>query len=371
MKIWLLLSRFELGGLERVQANLAPEFLEAGLDVWMVAGQFLAGAEKILPKGIATLEIAPQGKLAFIPALLKQLRSHRPDMVMTTSNDVACLILLFRALFFPEMKVICTQHLSVSAPREKARGVQRAKHLLLLRLMQYLWPKSDAIIAVSSALADDICATLKLRRAIHVIHNPVVLPDFQNQMQQPIHWPWPDRNVATLVFVGRLAKVKRLDILLDAFLQVTQTRKTRLLILGDGPELEYVRNFVGQQGLSAICHLAGHQDSPLPWIKASDILILPSDYEGFGNVLVEAMACGTQVIATDCPHGPAEILGHGQYGQLVPTNHANALAHAIERALSKNFHVPATALIRHASEFNLEQAASAYLRVIQDATNKQ
>lgn len=370
MKMWLLLSRFELGGLERVQSNLAPSFSDAGLDVWIVAGQFLAGTERMLPQGIGTLEIAPHGKMAFIPTLLSQLRLQKPDMVITTSNDVGCLMLVLRALFFPNMKVICTQHLSVSAPWKKARGLQRAKHHILLALMQHLWPKSDAIIAVSSALADDMRSTLKLRSAIHVIHNPIVLPDFHTKMQQPILWPWADFNISTLVFVGRLAKVKRLDILLNAFSQVLQTHKARLLILGDGPEREYADNFVRQNKLNNVCSLAGHQDNPLPWIKSADILILPSDYEGFGNVLVEAMACGTQVVATDCPHGPAEILDYGKYGQLVPTNDANALSHAIKQSLSRKFHVPIQDLVKRASKFNLEPAVKAYLRVIQEVAKK-
>ncbi len=366
MKLWLLLSRFELGGLERVQVNLAPALAQAGLEVWIVAGQFFAGAENLLPQGIATLEIAPQGKLAFVTALFKQLRYHKPDMVMTTSNDVACLMLVFRALFFPTMKVICTQHLSISAPWHKARNIQRIKQCFLIWLMRHLWPRANAVIAVSSALADEMRTILKLRTPIHTIHNPVVLPDFEDQLLQPVHWPWPDRTVATLVFAGRLAKAKRLDVLLDAFLQVKKTFPIRLLIIGDGSERGDVLEFSIQHELSAICHLAGHQDNPLPWIRAADILILPSDYEGFGNVLVEAMACGTQVIATDCPHGPAEILDHGRYGQLIPTGDSNALARAILRALSKDFHVPASALMRRASEFNLERAASAYLYVIQE-----
>lgn len=365
MKLWLLLSRFELGGLERVQVNLAPAFAQAGLDVWLVAGQFLAGAEKMLPQGIPTLELAPKGRHALIPGLLKQLRHHRPDMVVTTSNDVACLMLMFRALFFQKMKIICTQH----TPWPDITGMPRIKHRLLIGLMRHLWPKADAIIAVSSALAGDMRATLKLSNTIHTIHNPVVLPDFDDQMQQSICWPWPDHAIPTLVFAGRLAKVKRLDLLLDAFFQVAKTHPVRLLIVGDGPERDNVVRLLEQGGLGAVCHLAGHQDNPLPWIKAADVLVLPSDYEGFGNVLVEAMACGTQVIATDCPYGPAEILEGGRYGQLVPIGDAQTLAAAIERTLSKSFHVPAPILRRRASEFNLERAANAYLCVIQETIN--
>ncbi len=369
MKLWLVLSRFELGGLERVQVNLAPVLAKAGLEIWIVAGRFLPGTESMFPNDIYKLEIAQRGRQAFIPGLLAQLRKHEPDMVMTTSNDVACLMLMLRALFFPKMKVICTQHLSVSAPWQEAQGIQRAKHYMLLWLMKLLLPKADATIAVSRALVDDMRNTLRLSGPIHVIHNPIVSPDFDSQLQSPIQWPWPDRSIPTMVFAGRLSKVKRLDLLLEAFRQVTQTRMARLLVLGEGPEREKILEFIAVHDLKAVCHLCGHQDNPLPWIKASDLLVLPSDYEGFGNVLVEAMACGTQVISTDCPNGPAEVLDHGRYGQLVPTGDAGALAHAMQRALSKEFYVPAPGLIRWADGFNVARAADAYLDVIQQVAN--
>lgn len=364
MKVWLLLSRFEMGGLERVQANLAPSLKAAGLDVWIVAGRFFEGAETMLPHNIPRLEIAARGPYAFACGLVKQLHAHRPDIVMTTSNDVACLILIVRAMFFPEMKVICTQHLSLSAPWRIAKGFRRIKLSMLMWLMQNLLPKADGIIAVSGALATDMRHVLKLKRAIHVIYNPIVLPDSCENMEEPIEWPWSDRSLPTLIFAGRLAKVKRLDLLMEAFLQVGQMMDARLLILGAGPERNFILEFIARHKLQRSCRVMGHQSNPLPWIKASDILVLPSDYEGFGNVLVEAMACGTQVISSDCPDGPAEILQNGEYGQLVPPGNSDALAQAMHRAVSKEFVVPAPTLMRRASEFSLDRASTAYLAVI-------
>jgi glycosyltransferase involved in cell wall biosynthesis len=370
MQLWILLSRFEQGGLERVQANLAPELKNSGIDVSIVSGTFAPGSETLLPEGIPTLEIAANDKWMFIPGLLRQLRKHKPDLVMTTSNDVACLVLLFRSLLFPGMKVICTQHLSVSAPWKNARGLKWLKHRVLIGMMRALWPKADALVAVCDALAEDMRSALKLHAPIHVIYNPVVLPGFAQQMQQPIQWPWPNTSVPTLVFSGRLAKVKRLDLLLEAFSKVTRNIAARLLILGEGPEREQILALIEKNDLHHACRLVGHHANPLPWIQASDILILPSDYEGFGNVLVEAMACGVQIIATDCPHGPAEILDHGRYGQLVPTDQPEALTHAIQRSLSKAFYVPAAELIQRANAFTLERASSAYLRLIQETSNR-
>jgi glycosyltransferase involved in cell wall biosynthesis len=364
MKLWLLLSRFENGGLERVQANLAPAFEQSGIETWLVAGKFLKDAEAMLPNGISTLELSPTGKLMFIFNLYCQLQIHQPDVIMTTSNDVSCLVLILRKLFFPKTKVICTQHLSISTPLKHAKGIQKLKYFLILKAMQWLWPKSDAIIAVSSALAKDVHESVMLKNSISTIYNPIVLPNYSTLIEQKITQPWADKNICTFVFVGRLAKVKRVDLLLQAFKQVQQKHLCRLMIVGDGTEKEFILDFIRQNYLTDVCHLTGQQNNPLPWIKYADALVLPSDYEGFGNVIVEAMACRTQVIATDCPFGPAEILDNGRYGQLVSVDDKEALAEAMKKVINRRFHVPKDELQKRANEFSLESAVQQYLNVI-------
>lgn len=370
MKVWLLLSRFERGGLERVQVNLAPALREAGLDVRIVAGKILDDAKWKFPRGVPVVEIAPEGRYAFVLRLLAELRREGPDIILTTSNDVGCLVVMLRALLFPRMKVVWTQHSSVSAPWREARGVSRMKHGFLLLVMRLLLPRADAVIAVSEALANDMRNTLRVGGRIHAIHNPILLSSFPTAMQQVIDWPWRDQTVPTIIFVGRLVPVKRLDVLLAAFCVVRQTRTVRMLIVGDGTERLSVQAFIAKHGMGDMCRMVGHQDNPLPWIKASSVLVLCSDYEGFGNVLVEAMACGTQVISTDCPDGPAEILGNGRYGQLVPSGDVAAMAAAMRSALSGHFHVSAADLKARAEEFDLERASLAYLHVIESAARE-
>lgn len=363
MKLWLLLSRFENGGLERVQANLAPAFEQSGIETWLVAGKFLKDAEAMLPNGISTLELSPSGKLMFIFNLYCQLQIHQPDVVMSTSDDVSCLVLILRKLFFPKIKIICSQH-SVSMPFNQAKGIQKLKYLLILKAMQWLWGKADALIAVSSALAEDVQKNVRLKSSISTIYNPIVLPNYPALIEQPIVYPWLDKNIPTFVFVGRLAKVKRVDLVLQAFKQVQQKQLCRLLIVGDGTEKAFILDFIRKNDLTDVCHLTGQQHNPLPWIKSADALVLSSDYEGFGNVIVEAMACGTQVIATDCPFGPAEILDNGRYGQLVPVNDSEALAEAMEKVIDKRFYVAKDELKKRANQFSLESAVQQYLSVI-------
>src|SRR5690606_18595958 len=113
-----------------------------------------------------------------------------------------------------------------------------------------------------------------------------------------------------------------------------------------------------------------YRANPLPYVRRSDVLVLPSDHEGFGLVLVEAMACGTQVVSTDCPHGPAEILDDGAYGQLVPCGDAEALATAIAQVLSGESVVPVNSLVNRSRDFTVERSCDAYLQLVARVTGR-
>lgn len=369
MKVWLLLSRLGHGGLERVQLNIAKAMHAEGIDVSIVAGQVIANVEQELPSTLPVIELAKAGPRYFPAALVRSLRRMKPDVVFTTSNDVACLLLTLRLLFFRDMRVIATQHLSVSAPRRSARGLRRAKLELIRIAMRLLLPTAERVVAVSEGVAQDIKQELSPQSVnAHVIYNPIVTPDFDARMGRAQTWPWADRDLPTIIFVGRLAPVKRLDLLLDSFQSLSRITPSRLLIVGTGPLQNEIEQRIQREGLDAYCKLTGFIENPLPLVSASSVLVLSSDYEGFGNVLVEAMACGTQVIATDCPYGPAEILGRGQFGQLIPVNDVSALAAALRKSLLGEFHVPTDSLKARAQDFTIERAMNRYLELLPRTT---
>lgn len=365
MKVWLLLSRLEHGGLERVQMNIAKAMHEKGIHVAIVAGQVVADVTQELPRSLPVLELAKRGARHFPLALVRALRRFKPDVVFTTSNDVACLLLMLRLFFFRGTRIVVTQHLSISAPRRHARALKRVKLEVIRSLMRHLLPTAEGIVAVSQGVAHDIeQEILPTKIVTRVIYNPIVPPDFEVRSSQTEDWPWNDRNLPTIIFVGRLSTVKRLDLLLDSFRSLIQSTPSRLLIVGTGPLRKELEHRIQGEGLDQHCKLTGFIENPLPLISASDVLVLASDYEGFGNVLVEAMACGTQVIATDCPYGPAEILANGQFGQLIPTNNAGALETALRQSLQGSTYFPPDSLKARAQDFTIEKATQQYIELL-------
>lgn len=360
--IALLLSRVEAGGLERVQFNLARALADRGHAVQIVAGRLLVPATSVDEVRC----IAPRGAGQFLWRLPGWIRQNRPSVIVTTSNDVAVWLLLLRRWLGADTAVVVTQHLAISGPRLASRGLRRLKLAGIRWAMARLLPSADAIVAVSAAVAADMRAELGLDGVpIEVIHNPIVgvAERAAADLPCPEAWPFPHDGVPVLVFVGRLAPEKRLDLLFAAFLQSRAARSVRLLVLGTGPIARELEQWRRHAGVEQDCVLLGQVHDVLPWIANSDVLVLPSDYEGFGNVLVEAMQCATQIVATDCPSGPAEILDHGRFGQLVPVGDAPALAVALQRSLDGSFRVERKVLLARAAEFSIDRAVDAYTRV--------
>ncbi|MBN6102129.1 glycosyltransferase [Xanthomonas sp. CFBP 8703] len=363
--IWILLSRFGHGGLERVQVALANGLCLRGHHVKLVVGQVLAHPVDGLVANIPVLEIASKGPFHFLSGFGREWRRQAPDVIFTTSNDVACLVLFLKCVSRKKIRVVITQHLSISGPRMASHGAKRLKLELLKRVMRALFPRADACVAVSESVAGDMRSELALLPdKVSVIHNPVVASDFELRSLQQVNWPWPDRSAPTVIFVGRLSPEKRVDLLLHAFSQVVTQGPARLLMIGTGPLERRVSQWVEATGSDARYKWLGYVPNPLPYIRQADVLVLCSDYEGFGNVLVEAMACGTQVVSTDCPDGPREILQDGKFGQLVRCGDRDALAAALIHVIDGRCRVEPDALRRRAAEFGEQKSIDAYEKLI-------
>ncbi|MDQ5910638.1 MAG: hypothetical protein QG599_2735 [Pseudomonadota bacterium] len=165
-----------------------------------------------------------------------------------------------------------------------------------------------------------------------------------------------------LCAIARLAPEKHLELLLDAFRLVRAAHPARLIILGDGPERATLEARIADWGLSDAVSMLGHHENIYPYLCRADLFIHTCQFEGFGYTLLEALACGTPVISTDCPYGPREILGNSEYGVLVPPDDPALLAAAISRLLAHPMERQALAAggLKRARELSVQRMADAY-----------
>jgi glycosyltransferase involved in cell wall biosynthesis len=197
---------------------------------------------------------------------------------------------------------------------------------------------------------------------IATVYNPIVSPKLVDLADAPLDHPWLAPGAPPVVLgVGRLARQKDFATLIRAFKAVRSLRPARLIILGEGQERAKLEALITAERLAGDVSLQGFEPNPFRYMRRAAVLALSSVHEGLPGVLIQAMACGTPVVSTDCPSGPAEILEDGRWGRLVPVGDADAMAAGIAAALDDP--APPDVAAR-AAAFSVEAAVSAYLKVL-------
>ncbi len=300
--------------------------------------------------------------LSWLPALAKYLVSRRPSVLFAATPPLNIEAVLARRLAGVPVRVVVSErsHFSVSVPKLQ----RRAK--VLVPAMRRAYLQADGIIAVSRGVAEDLVHTLGIpNERVEVVYNPVVGADFSKRMREPVDHPWfCGQAIPVVVAVGRLARQKDYPTLLRAFARLREGRPARLAILGSGNARMHARlkDLAERLGLTSEVAFLGFQPNPLPYMAKADLLVLSSRWEGLPNVLIEALACGTPVVSTDCPSGPDEILAGGRYGKLVPVGDVDALAEAMAQTLD---HPPAREMLRERARlFDEMRAIEAYQTIL-------
>lgn len=357
-RIAFYLPDLKQGGAETVFVTLAEGLARQGYRTGFVLDR---GEGALLTRTGRPVEILHASRtLAAVGRLALWLRRNRPDVLFSAiaPNNIAALAA--RLLAQVPTAVIVGEHSIFS--RQTGKSWQFRLAPCLARL---LYPQAAAIVTVSEASRRDLDAILRGSCPVTVLPNPAIGEEAASRAGAPPPHPWlaEEAGPPVILAAGRLEKVKDFGTLLTAFARVTARRPARLIILGEGPErpgLEALRDRLGLEG-SVV--LPGSVPDTLPWFARAAAVVLSSRYEGFGLVLVEAMACGTPVATTEAGGPPAEILKGGLLGPVAPSGDADALAAAILSLLERP--VDREALRRRAADFSVSASLAAYSGLIE------
>ncbi|HPD07177.1 MAG TPA: glycosyltransferase [Candidatus Bipolaricaulis sp.] len=361
-KIALFLPSLHGGGAERVMVNLARGFAERGLNVDLVLAKAEGPYLSQVPSNVRVVNLGVNRTLYSLLGLVRYLKQEQPKATLSALNHANIIAIWARLLSRVKTCLIVSEHNALSQSIENTTSV-RAK--LIPLLIKIFYPKADAVVAVSHGVAEDLIARTGLpSEKVKVIYNPVVAPEVFSKANEPLEHPWFQEGEPPVILgVGRLTTQKDFPTLVRAFVLVRKEHAARLMILGDGEDRPKLEALIRELGLEKDVAMPGFVDNPCKYMKRAALLVLSSRWEGFGNVLVEAMACGTPVISTDCPSGPAEILEGGKWGRLVPMGDDAALAQAVLTTLAEPRQLQA-AQQRMRERFGLEAVVEQYLDVL-------
>jgi len=266
-----------------------------------------------------------------LPSLRHYLKQHQPN-VMIAALPYANILAVWARSASPSTRIIVSERTMLSFQVIQAKRWRRRQ---LIKAAGAIYPAADGVVCVSQATADDLHQHAGLdRKLLHVIYNPVVTPELLAMAEQSLDHPWfQEHQPPVILAAGRLHPVKDYPTLLQAFALARQQQPMRLVILGEGELLDELQQLAKQLGIDHDVRFTGFVTNPFQYMKRAAMLVLSSRFEGLPGVLIQALACGTPVISTDCPGGSSEILDQGRYGTLVPVADPQALAQAILHTL--------------------------------------
>lgn len=355
------------GGVQRGRVRLANELARRGHRVSCVMPELKGPFIAELDDAVCRWGLSSRNPIRVVRGFAEWLRDARPDIVFASQQHTIIAALAARAWARLDLPIVGIQHSVLSDLCANAKRIDLRYGLPILARLTYR--HADRLCAVSSSAAADLARISGVPvEQIRVLPNPVIGVDLAHRaMRLPTHIWVLDRALPFILAAGNLVPVKDFATLIRAFAEaLRQQPGARLIILGDGPERDALKALAADLHISHCVDLPGFEPNPYPFMRYAAAFVLSSRSEGLGNVLIEAMACGTPVIATDCG-GPRDILEADgkRYGRLVPVGDIQAMAAAIVAILAGDS--PGTAALQErAAAFSVARAASAYLDVAND-----
>jgi glycosyltransferase involved in cell wall biosynthesis len=324
------LPNLDAGGIERVVLNVLLHMDRGRFRPVLVLGRAEGLLLSQVPGDVEVRTLRGAQARFAAPAIAKQLREAGADIAYSGTNAYNLAAVAASSLGRPRVPVIVSEHTPPSVFLDEAKWRN-----LRIALMRLLYRRAAAVAVPLREIGDELRTMLRLPDLpISVLPNPVLSGAFAGLKGAEPGIPLPEGPAPLLVSSGRLVGAKGFDILLRALAEVrTSTPPPNLVVLGEGPERGNLEGLALKLGVADRVRFAGRVDNPFAVMSRASLFVLSSHREGFGNVLIEAMACGVPVVAADCPFGPRAILGDGEAGQIVPPGDPAELARGIERVL--------------------------------------
>jgi glycosyltransferase involved in cell wall biosynthesis len=359
--ICVVLPDLRGGGAERLHVNLANDWVGRGLRVQFALMCNRGDLHGALDPRIRIHNLGVSRFRSLVLPLARYLRRERPSVTLAAMWPLTSITIAAWRIAGKPGRVVVSDHsqLSISAVRE-----MNVPRWILGQTMRHTYPRATGVIAVSKGVKDDLCSLAGLDPAIvRVIYNPTALgipfrrgePDVRSRL-------WGHGDGKNILSVGTLKHQKDHATLINAFALLPPDLDARLTILGEGHLRKELEEQIRDMKLEDRVRLPGFALDPYPWYQTADLFVLSSRWEGFGNVIVEALECGVPVVSTDCQSGPAEILEDGRYGKLVPVRDPVAMATAMRSSLTEQHDT--NQLRQRAQDFSVVTISNEYLHYL-------
>lgn len=340
--------------------HLTRGLLDRGHAVDVVLGSATGPYLETVPERANVVDLGGRRVLAALPGLTRYLKREQPDALLSFMFHANAVAVWASRLARAPGRVVISERVHLT---RALRDYPAPKRLAAAVAVRRAYPHADAVVAVASGVADDLHRHFDSSATpVVVLPNPTVTPELLAAADRPPGHPWLRGDGPPVVVAsGRLHPQKDFPTLVRAFAVVRRERPARLVILGEGPERSGLEALARDLGVATDVALPGFVADAPAWVARAAVFALSSAYEGLPNALIEALALGVPLVATDCESGPSEILAGGEHGRLVPVGDANAMALAVSDALAGGVPPPEP---EAATPYTLAEAVARYEAVL-------
>lgn len=331
MKICIAVARFSFTGVPLTQIRFARALAARGHDVDLVFGH--VPPDTRLPDiGAARLVVLGHASArGMLLPFCRYLRRTKPEVIFSSQDNLNGFVLLAAILTRSKAKISGSSRVN---PFYTYSNRPLTRKWWFKQAMRAVMWRADALTCVSDGMVQEYRALFRHAPQV-TVYNLVDDAPSRARIAEPVDHPWfTDKTVPIVVSAGTLSPRKGFADLVAAMGALVKSgRDIRLVIFGEGVSRPELEQQIRELGIEDRVSLPGVVSNPLRYFARSDVFAMTSYFEGLGNVLIEAMMCDCSLVATDCPSGPAEILGFGRYGKVVPVGDVEALAAAIGEQL--------------------------------------
>lgn len=337
IKLLFVLPSFTFGGAERTSQNLLGGIDRNKIRICLVTSKNMfhhfqhIGVDKFLSIEDLGFDVWFNSLPRFIRDIRRTaylLKSEKPDIAFGMMHYPSSLLAFAKKLYNLKVKVI-------ASPRGPSTEYLKYFEHTFLRRVGLKWVfgffcrSADKIVVASTGMKEECIRDYHaIPENVEVIPNSIDIHNIKKKADEAIDINIPP-DFSVIATAGRLEKEKNLPILFKIFSEIRRRERVKLLVIGDGSERHSLEKLSDELGVSRDVIFVGYQNNLYKFIKKADIFVHTCLFEGFANVIVEAMACGVPVVAVDCPYGPRDIIKHGENGLLVQMHSETLLAEAL------------------------------------------
>ncbi|TRL37784.1 glycosyltransferase [Rhizobium straminoryzae] len=365
-RLAFLVRGLDGGGAQKDAILMANALSALGIATAIVTLEARGPLRTLLRADVPLIDLGAGEKLRLAAAgpALRRLLSQTPPRALVASEAGANALVSLVASTLPRHKRPFILLREVATPSVAVTGDPYWQNRLGYRLAPFTYPRADLVTTFTEGARQDLITRFRVpaARVVNLGTNTVVTPEMRRQIEATPRRVRP----GAIVSVGRLSPEKGFATLIAAFARLRTTHaEATLTILGEGAERPALEAGIARLGIGDRARLAGHDPNPVARLREAALFVCASSHEGFGNAIIEALACGVPVVATDAPYGPRDILDGGRFGPLVPVGDAEALATAMAATLRSP--PDSAVLMRRAADFSVEAAAERFCAVLVEA----